>query len=384
MTLTMTAKLNQTYLESYVNAFTSQVCDAYFQQYKYITGPQIVQLTPSDQVNLFVIKALFEAWQQELEKLKSNPYFDYRDKAVHDALKDFMNVLSRTIKIDRENFEPLLKTATRNAILLATDPQAYFIAEIEKTAEEQLNTYFKENLRYFKWHRSLIENLIDRAALGFSHKAFTAALRNNYEQQASTLLRAEELLKILAETRAIDFADLFLREEKENIIEEASPEVEEKAAEPEVKRSSLFTPIVETKQEVTSYSVEVEVKEVAIVEESPKTSSPAPAALKEGKLDPNGIWSRFESEEYSIMKMSIQELTESIGINQRFMFTKELFDGNPDLLRHALKSIDQCDNFTEAINLLNLRYVDELKWDIHSEALDEFLQLLFRKFDKRG
>ncbi|GHB42220.1 hypothetical protein [Mongoliitalea lutea] len=379
----MKRQLNQLYLENYVKNFTNKVCDGYFNQFKYITGPQIVQLTASEQINFFVIKALFAAWQEELEKLKASPFFDYRDKAVHDALKDFMNVLSRTIKIDRENFEPLLIAAVIDSIYLATDPVLFFSSEIEKCPEEQLNNYFKENKRYFKWHSALVENLIDRAALGFSHKAYIAALKNNYEQQISTLRTSEELLTSLNKEVSIDFNQLFLANKEDSPKElPVSKEMVDSAV--EGKRSSLFTPIVEQKKEVPSYSVEIEVKEVAVIESSAKSEATKPLELKEGKLDAQVIWSRFESEEYGVMKMNIKELNESIGINQRFMFTKELFDGNPDLLRHALKSIDQCETFNEAINLLNLRYVDELKWDIQSDALDEFLQLIFRKFDKRG
>jgi hypothetical protein len=101
-------------------------------------------------------------------------------------------------------------------------------------------------------------------------------------------------------------------------------------------------------------------------------------------IDPAKVWVRFENEQYSIMKGSIKELSESIGLNQRFMFTKDLFEGNPDLLKHALKSIDECGSFVEAIHLLNERYVGELGWNKDSDVVDEFLQLIFRKFDVRG
>jgi hypothetical protein len=100
-------------------------------------------------------------------------------------------------------------------------------------------------------------------------------------------------------------------------------------------------------------------------------------------IDPAKVWIRFESEQYSIMKGGIKDLTESVNLNQRFMFTKDLFDGNPDLLKHALKSIDECGSFVEAIHLLNERYVGELSWDKDSEVVDEFLHLIFRKFDVR-
>jgi hypothetical protein len=80
------------------------------------------------------------------------------------------------------------------------------------------------------------------------------------------------------------------------------------------------------------------------------------------------------------MKGIMGELAESLAINQRCMFTKELFDGNADLLRHALKSIDEVATFEEAVALINGRFVGELGWNCESEEVLEFMQQVYRKF----
>lgn len=74
------------------------------------------------------------------------------------------------------------------------------------------------------------------------------------------------------------------------------------------------------------------------------------------------------------------DLSESLALNQRFMFTKVLFDGNADLLRHALKSIDEAGNFDSAVELINTRFVSELGWETDSEPVREFMQLVYRKY----
>lgn len=378
----MNAKLNSQYVENYAAKYSQKICDAYFSQKKYMTGQEIMQLTASSQVNFFVIKSLFEAWQLELEKLKSNPYFDYRDKNVHEALKDFMNVLSRTIKIEREHFEPLLAEAAAYSILLAVDPVAYFSEEFEKTPEEQLPNYIRENKKYFKWHTSLVNNLVDRAGLGYSVKAYKSAVSHNFEQQEQTLEKAETLLKSMDAVQPLDFSKLVVGDEtkKETITENKSTSEEVLAAkekEVELKQPDIKEKIVEHPQE--EVVEEVKIKEPEMVQATTYSSGSS------GKnIDPLKAWARFENEEYSIMKGTIKELSESLGINQRIMFTKELFEGNPDLLTHALKSIDKCENFVEAIEIINQRYVSELDWDKESESVIEFLQLVFRKFDHRG
>jgi hypothetical protein len=82
----MTTQINSKYLENYAKAYSETVCERFFTDRQFISGQDIVGLTSSVQVNFFVIKHLFELWQKELQKLKSNPYFDYRDISVHEAL----------------------------------------------------------------------------------------------------------------------------------------------------------------------------------------------------------------------------------------------------------------------------------------------------------
>lgn len=109
--------------------------------------------------------------------------------------------------------------------------------------------------------------------------------------------------------------------------------------------------------------------------EAPLSRSP------NGKLlDAAQLQALFATETYKGMKGILGELVDSLALNQRFMFTKELFDGNADLLRYALKSVDQSSTFVEAVNLINARYVIELGWDIESEEVREFMQQVYRKF----
>ncbi|MFN3801117.1 hypothetical protein [Belliella pelovolcani] len=378
----MSVKINSKYLENYSLEFAKKVCDQYFSSKKYMTGAELVKLTPSKQVNFFVIKSLFEAWQEELEKLKSNPYFDYRDNNVHLALQEFMNVLSRSIKIDKENFEPLLVEAVGFSIVLALDPLNFFRGEFDKVGDSGINTFLKENKKYYRWHESLVTSLIDRAGISQNVDAYKNALQQNFEQQKDTLSTAESLLEELKQVLYLDSEILFERIERKSEEASVSPSLAKSAREREAEEVSE---LAEDSDEVMKFEEEVS-KEVSLSQEeaTPSTAATSFKSVDPKKaIDPLQAWAKFESEQYSIMKGTISELSESVGINQRFMFTKELFDGNPDLMKHALKSIDQCDSFMEAIQLVNERYVGELNWDKNSEPVEEFLQLIFRKFDQK-
>ena len=360
-------KINFNYLENYSKSLSERFCSDYFGTKKYMTGQEIIHLTPSQQVNLLIIKSLFSAWQDELEKLKSNPYFDYRDIAVDNSLKEFMNILSRAIKVERVHFEPLMRDAVEDAMLLAIDPVTFYIHLIEESKGDR--NYFKDNKKYIKWHSVLMATLIDKAGMGASSSELKMALRAKYENEKHSLEAFEILLKPLSEIQKIDYSQL-VEQKDQSIQEETQTEPSKTLSTTEL---TSTPPKDEVKSEDQSQPIQIPAQP-----QSQHKSAPAGKAI-----DPALAWARFESEEYSIMKGSVGDLSESVGINQRFMFTRELFQGNSDLMKHALKSIDQCDSFVEAVELINQRYVGELDWDKNSDEVNEFLQLVFRKFEHK-
>ncbi|TFV93717.1 hypothetical protein E4S40_15855 [Algoriphagus kandeliae] len=364
----MTTQINSNYLEKYAKDYAEIVCDRFYQNRQFITGQDIVGLTASVQVNFFVIRRLFELWQQELQKLKSNPYFDYRDVAVHEALTQFMNVLSRRIKVERAHLQPLVEFAVQKSIELATNPMTFYQAEIDQAPSQKINEYLAENKRYYKWHPQVITFLIDKAGFGQDPLAYKKAIAANYQAIKEQLESVNLLLATLGEIKAFDL-DAYIENAPET--EAPKPIVEEE------KQDSFFDQI--ESEPSSSEPEEEKVPETTIEPESPK-APPVTPSYSAGKLDPNQIKSRFAAESYKGMKGLIGELSESLAINQRFMFRKELFEGNDDLLTHALKSLDACKSFDEAVEVINVRYLTELGWDESSEPVEEFLHVVYRRF----
>lgn len=373
----MTIQINSNYLEKYGKEYASIVCEGFFASKKYMTGQDIIQLTSSTQVNFFIIKRLFELWQDELAKLKSNPYFDYRDIAVHEALTQFMNVLSRRIKVERTHIEPLIETAVIQSIQLATDPVRYYQSEIERAPEGKINEYLKENKKYYKWHDRVITFLIDKAGFGHDKSEYLRAISANYQVVKDSLESENLLLATFGDIKAFNL---------DAYREPAAGEEPSKstASHEDDSSTSFFDQMDSTEVKPSKNEVKEEIKEETpkLEKEEPVFSSPKTKTPGNGpSLNIAALKSRFASESYNGMKGVIGDLSESLAINQRFMFTKELFDGNSDLLTHALKSIDECRNFNDAINLVNSRYVNELNWETESEPVQEFLLLIYRKFD---
>ncbi|MEB2784534.1 hypothetical protein [Algoriphagus persicinus] len=369
----MTTQINSNYLEKYAEDYAAIVCGQFFSSKQYMTGQDIVQLTNSVQVNFFILKRLFELWQEELGKLKSSPYFDYRDITVHEALTDFMNILSRRIKIEREQVQPLMEAAVQEAIQLAIDPVAFYQHEISKAPAGQINEFLKENRKYYKWHNQTVFFLIDKAGFGHDQSAYLRAVSANYQAIKESLESVNLLLATLGDIKPFDL-DAYIVPDLPEPSAASIPELSKK----QETTSSFFDQV-----EIEASGIRNAADELAKSEEITPVKVAAPTYTNgtSSGLDPSNLKAKFETLSYKGMKGILGELAESLAINQRFMFTKELFDGNADLLKHALKSIDKCDSFDEAISLVNSRYVGELGWKAETEPVQEFLLLVYRKFE---
>ncbi len=369
----MTIQINSNYLESYSKEYAQVVCERFFSSRQFITGQDIIQLTSSTQVNFFIIKYLFELWQEELAKLKSNPYFDYRDIAVHEALTQFMNVLSRRIKVERSSLEPLVEVAVAQAIQVATDPVSFYQDEISHAPQGKINEYLKENKKYYKWHDKVVLFLIDKTGFGHDTGAYLRAVATNYQVIKDSLESVNLLLATLGDVRAFDLDQYQVNEPVRETERAAAPSM------PSDNESSFFEEVDAAQPVKNSPAFVHEVTpprlNEALAPVSDVASSNGSAHLNAAKLK-----SHFATESYRGMRGISGELSESLALNQRFMFTKELFDGNADLLRHGLKSIDEAGSFDAAVELINTRYVSELGWDINSDVVGEFMQLVYRKY----
>jgi hypothetical protein len=366
----MTIQINSNYLEKYAHDYAAVVCENFFSSRQFITGQDIIQLTDSAQVNFFVIKRIFENWQDELQKLKGSPYFDYRDIAVHEALTQFMNVLSKRIKVEKSNLEPLVAQAVAEAIQLAVDPVGFYQNEIQKAPHGMINEFLSEHKKYFKWHLPVISFLIDKTGFGHDQNAYLKAVATNYHVIKDSLVSKNLLLATLGEINAFDLDSYLIEEE----LEVPKAEIQKSEPDPgsEKEQANSFFDEVEENSDRTDEPNSKIISKPIVKEASQKTSS--------GMLDAISLQTRFEKESYKGMKGVIGELSESLAINQRIMFSKALFEGNSDLLKHALKLIDESGSFANAVDMMNNRYVNELSWNDNPDVMDEFILLVFRKY----
>lgn len=332
----MDERLSLKAVDDYSDDYSSKVTASFFDSKERITGADILKLSTVQQVNLFVIRELLQAWKHEGQKLRS-PYFDYNHPEVAEALAKFQNLLSNNISISRENFQPLLKKAVSKTIYLIVDPYDFFSDALDRQGSGVVRTEeLKNEIKYLKINQPPLDRLVKRLE------------EKNLEQingnEAFGLLD-----QILEEVN-------FTPEDVDTYINQFSAVVPlsleklyEKKAEP-VKQTA---PVVPKKEEVP---VAVN-KPKEIIRQEPK---------KEHKV---AVGNNFQK---------ISKIKDSLTINQKFMFTKILFNGDFEIFTQAIDRLDSLDNLQQAQHYIDQNYSE---WDKESEEYEEFFELIEKRFN---
>jgi hypothetical protein len=76
---------------------------------------------------------------------------------------------------------------------------------------------------------------------------------------------------------------------------------------------------------------------------------------------------------------SVEDLQKSIGINERFLFLNELFNGNPQHYTEAITRLNSFTNLQDAKAFLNENLSVKYAWNKQSTAYTELLKLIERR-----
>ncbi|WP_424962814.1 hypothetical protein [Ekhidna sp.] len=430
----MQKKLNEDFIDGYCEKFASKVTADFFKDGKdVITGKEILKVTPSKQVNFFVIKLLFRYWQEETKKLES-PFFNYKHDEVRQAMIQFMNVLSQHIEINKEKFETLLNHAVKDTIYLAAMPQAYVEIDLDSRGVEKIADKSVEGtVKYLKIHKKEIQNflsdmkgltiddVIDELPEEFDDFDTTEAVKEECKLLSSVLEITEE--KVFSDDPAIDEDefdedDLFAPGEEDLVSDRPNPfkktapdsqkesEGVEMSADDEAMNEEDIDDepkgaeaIVEEKEEIEEKSKaqkeepkeeeQQEEEQQEEEEEEPKKKVQPPVMLedddKEDDFPEETINKQFEKEEESLAEHHEKApkeggILELISLNHRYMFIKELFRNDKNEFENALYELEEYDSFDESVEFLVQGYAKHNEWDMQSDEVKEFLKVLFRRF----
>ena len=76
----------------------------------------------------------------------------------------------------------------------------------------------------------------------------------------------------------------------------------------------------------------------------------------------------------------IEDLTKSIGLNQKFLFMNDLFEGENEKYKEAVETINNFSAFIDADEYINNSLKHQFNWDLDSVSAQKFIDLVKRRF----
>mgnify|MGYP001052190835 CR=1 FL=1 len=225
-------RLNLAFITDYADKYAAKVCDIFFKTSDFIDGKQILHLANVKQVNMFVVKEVYQAWQKEASEFES-PWFDYNTPQVREIIKHLMNVLSQNIRIEREDFEPLFRQAVYDTIVFTLKPSD-FLKDFFEGFEGKIHVdkQLSPLMKYFKVHARLMQELSARLRKEEVKVKSNKALKIAQELCAREDLLDDQrhILNEFAELLPLAAWELYLKDGQqeetppsENTIEETEP-----------------------------------------------------------------------------------------------------------------------------------------------------------------
>lgn len=123
---------------------------------------------------------------------------------------------------------------------------------------------------------------------------------------------------------------------------------------------------------------EVKVEEVKVEEPAPqpkveevKVEEPRVEEVKAEELKVEEVTSKA-----SIYGKAVADIRQAISIGDRFLYQRELFEQNAELMQRTLNELDQLHSFAEAMDYIN----EQFHWDQESNTYQQFIVTLHRRF----
>ena len=105
-------------------------------------------------------------------------------------------------------------------------------------------------------------------------------------------------------------------------------------------------------------------KPVEVVPQKP-VETPKPEPIKEEPVSPKA----------AIYGKAVDDIRLAISLGDRFLYQRELFGQNAELMQRTLTELNELGSFDEAI-----KYISRFNWDTESNSYQQFIVTLHRRF----
>ena len=409
----MSNKFNSNALNEYSKSYARRVAADFYHAHPTISGKQILNLTPIQQVNLFVVSNLFDKWKGEVERFRS-PYFDFSNPEVEEGLRAFMNVVSQHIAVRREHLEPLLADASRRTLVALFDPRYYYDDLLRNQPDFTLTAdSLKHIARYTQVNKFVplaLEQKMNGRPFVYVNQAL-GYLDEILSGRVQELERPDKYVAMFSEKVAVDLAILLRGQSMDNYQSPAAKSFFDLDEDPP--KPLLIAPVSRVVADVapatppppalpTPVPQHVDDDDqpsgISFADADPESSS---SAVTGPNNAPNIVSAESSVPSLSVsagssaaqpdhdnvttlgdtlQKVSTGSLSRTISLNQKFRFINQLFNGNVDAYNEALAELDQMTNYGQALDLISYRYANQFMWNMDSDEVSELVEILKRRF----
>ena len=135
------------------------------------------------------------------------------------------------------------------------------------------------------------------------------------------------------------------------------------APEPQVIEKEVVKEVVVEKP--VAVAAPVVEPELPVEPEPVPTPAPAPAPVKEEVVSPKA----------AVYGKAVSDIRQAISLGDRFLYQRELFGQNAELMQKTLTELNELGSFDEA-----MEYIRRFGWDTESNSYQQFIVTLHRRF----
>ena len=329
----MEGKINRDYIKSYSASYTNNILDTAFKEGPHLVGRDLTVLCSPEQINYNLLKTIFLQWESEIAKLKS-PYFDYQADAVQRALKSFMDVLSRHIRLDKSSLRPLLQQAVEETLYQVFDAEHYYQHSIWPEGTTSISSEELANLkRFVRVNRGLLLELIEhhKDKPEVNSEEYHKFIEDNLAAWKNQWEPVDGYVEAFSKVVALDTTALWAKAAQEPVVENGSPaNVNERFA-----------------KNTVSLNDKLQKDQTTLADQ--------------------------------LNNKKVNSIKDTLTINQRFMFVNELFEGDTEAFGTMLDQIEGCDSYQQALLVIE-ESKGNFNYDMESDAIKELVSLIARRF----
>lgn len=148
------------------------------------------------------------------------------------------------------------------------------------------------------------------------------------------------------------------------------PQVVEKVVEKIVEK-----PVEVIKEVVVEKPVVVAAPVVPEKPEEPEALKEEPVKAEPVKEDPAPAKAEVASPKAAVYGKAVDDIRQAISLGDRFLYQRELFNQNAELMQKTLTELNELGSFDEAI-----QYISRFGWDTESNSYQQFIVALHRRF----